>query len=103
MAIMQLMRTVTRDMQRNASAPKIHETNKLRPKLEQGVISICDEAPICSHGVFHIPKDEGYVTDKVCAKCKYNSVDTVVEWMEQGDYLATVDIKDAYQVVTIHP
>ena len=32
----------------------------------------------------------------------YKSVDNVVEYMHQWDFLSTVDLKDAYRAVAIH-
>ena len=76
--------------------------------------------PICTHGVFVVPKQDGggrVVVD--CSKPKNNSVNNstkfvklkfsyktisnVTELLEQGDYIGTVDIKDAYRAVSIHP
>ena len=42
-------------------------------------------------------------TDAVAVKFSYNSVDNVAEQMERGDFMATIDIKDAYRAVSIHP
>ena len=43
------------------------------------------------------------ITDEVCVKFSYKSVNTVAELMEAGDWMYMVDIKDAYRAVCIHP
>ncbi len=42
-------------------------------------------------------------TDTVAPSFKYKSVDNVVEVLELGDFLSSIDIKDAYRAVHIHP
>ena len=93
---------------------------KLLAEIDRGCISVVDEAPTCVHDIFCIPKEGGgsrsivdcskpselsvnnYV-DEVAVRFSYNSVDDVAAAMEVGDYLSTVDIKDAYRAVSIHP
>ena len=95
-------------------------TDKLLAEIDRGCVSVVDEAPTCIHDIFCIPKEGGgsrsivdcskpavhsvnnYV-DEVAVRFSYNSVDDVAAAMERGDYLSTVDIKDAYRAVSIHP
>ena len=95
-------------------------TDKLLSEIDRGCISIVDTAPKCTHDIFCVPKEGGggrsivdcskpmdtsvnnYV-DEVAVRFSYNSVDSVAEVMEAGDYLSTIDIKDAYRAVSIHP
>ena len=93
---------------------------KLEGEIDRGCISVVDQAPPCVHNIFCVPKDDGGgraivdcsrpkgrsvndFTDTVAVKFSYKSVDEVVELMEQGDYMSTIDIKDAYRAVSIHP
>ena len=93
---------------------------KLEGEIDRGCISVVGQPPQCVHNIFCVPKDDGGgraivdcsrprgssvndFTDAVSVKFSYNSVDDVVEFMEQGDYMSTIDIKDAYRAVSIHP
>ena len=93
---------------------------KLEGEISRGCISVVDHPPPCVHNIFCVPKDDGGgraivdcsrprgssvndSTDTVSVKFSYRSVDDVVEIMEQGDYMSTIDIKDAYRAVAIHP
>ena len=42
-------------------------------------------------------------TDSVKLKFSYKCLSNVTDLLQQGDYLATLDIKDAYRAVNIHP
>ena len=42
-------------------------------------------------------------TNEVAVKFSYNGIDDITEIMERGDYLSTIDIKDAYMAICIHP
>lgn len=93
---------------------------KLRREIEAGALTVVSRRPTCVHRLFCIPKDGGGIrgivdcsrpegesvnnyTDEVTVKFSYSSVDDVAELMQRGDYLATVDIRDAYRAVSIHP
>ena len=95
-------------------------TSKLQKEITQGCIRVVEDRPSCVHDIFCVPKDDGGVrsivdcsqpegnsvngyTTEVAVKFSYNSVDDVADCMERGDHLATVDIKDAYRAVCIHP
>ena len=80
-----------------------------------------DTVPICIHNVFCVPKfggdcyraiidcskPSGYSVNnfvyQVCTKSSYNGVDDLVGNMKDFDYIATIDIKDAYRAIWIHP
>lgn len=93
---------------------------KLASEIDSGCIAVVDSRPTCVHDIFCIPKDGGggrsivdcsepegesvnNFTDQVSVKFNYHSVDDVADAMERGDFLATVDIKDAYRAVSINP
>lgn len=94
---------------------------KLLIELENGAVSIVSDQPRCTHAIFSIPKNDGSgmraiidcskpyetsvnnFTDQVCTEFSYKSIDDVVDNMEQNDYIAVVDISDAYRSVSIHP
>ena len=42
-------------------------------------------------------------TEEVSIKFKYNSVDNLVDFLEIGDFMSTIDLKDAYRALAIHP
>ena len=93
---------------------------KLLTEIDRGCISVVDQPPTCVHNIFCVPKEDGggraivdcsrpagesvnLFTDAVAVKFSYKSVDHVAQAMEKGDYMATLDIKDAYRAVSIHP
>lgn len=93
---------------------------RLKSEIEQGILTIVKDVPLCVHSLGSVPKDgddfraivdcsrplENCVnlyTDGVREKFSYKSVDTVVEGLVEGDFMATVDISNAYRAVHIHP
>ena len=95
-------------------------TEKLKGEIDRGCVSVVCDRPSCVHDIFCVPKEGGGAraivdcskptgcsvnshTDQVSVKFRYKSVDNVAELMERGDYLSTVDIKDAYRAIAIHP
>ena len=93
---------------------------KLLSELDRGLLSRVQAPPDCVHSLFVVPKDGGggrividcskpkgrsvnSATSTVAKKFKYQSVDNVIEEVEQGDFMASIDIKDAYRAVHIHP
>ena len=94
--------------------------SKLKSELEGGMLTVVKDRPRCTHGIFVVPKDDGggravvdcskpddvavnNFTSEVSRKFSYLGVDDVVEMLEVGDWLAAIDIKDAYRAVAIHP
>ena len=55
---------------------------KLLAELDQSMISRVEEKPTCIHNIFCV---------------------NVVEFMERGDFMSTVDLKNAYCTLSIHP
>ena len=93
---------------------------KLRTEIDMGIITRVEGPPQCVHGIFVVPKDDGSgrtvvdcsrprdnsvntAVSEVASKFSYQGVDDVVYCMEKGDYMASIDIKDAYRAVHIHP
>ena len=78
------------------------------------------DRPHCVHSLGAIPKGDGsfrpitdckrplgssinnYMSD-IVTTFSYKSIDTVVSMLNQGDYMATVDIASAYRSVSVHP
>ena len=68
-----------------------------------------EEKPTCIHNIFCVPKDTGgrcvidcsrpkgssinNHTEEVSIKFKYNGVDNVVDFLEIGDFMSTMDLK----------
>ena len=92
---------------------------KFRFELGEGMITEV-ATPQCIHGVFVVPKDDGggrsvidcsrprgksvnEATGTIASKFKYKGVDDVVEMLQRDDFLSSIDIKDAYRAVHIHP
>ena len=103
---------------RSAQFVKIIEDH-LKTEIAE-VKLIVNEMPMCTHGIFCIPKDGGggcsiadcskpselsvnNFTDEISDKISYHSVDSVVNIMERNDFLTTLDISEAYRAVPIHP
>lgn len=94
--------------------------SRLQAELHNGLLIEVDKPPACVHGIFVVPKDDGggrtvidcskpdsgsvnNYTAGVAPKFKYLGIDDVVDLLERNDYLASIDIKDAYRAVQIHP
>ena len=95
--------------------------SKLKTELSTEAVTVVQNAPQCTHGIFSIPKSNGVgvrtiidcskpynlsvnnFTDQVCTKFSYKTIDDVMNNIQQGDYLAVVDVSDAYRSVNIHP
>lgn len=93
---------------------------KLLAELGAGIVTRVDTPPDCVHGIFVVPKDGGggrsvvdcsrpegasvnSATDSIVSHFKYRGVDDVIESLASTDYLASIDIKDAYRAVHIDP
>ena len=89
-------------------------------ELDQDRVSYVSSTPNCIHDVFVVPKDGGggrvvvdcsrpkefsvnNSTDEVKMKFSYKSLGNVTDMLQKGDYIGTLDIKDAYRAVNIHP
>ena len=88
-------------------------SNNLSTELRQGCISVVTEKPTCAHDIFWVPKDHsrGGRTIVDCSRPKCESVNNfsdqvcynITEVMERGVVMSTINIKDAYRAVSIHP
>lgn len=93
---------------------------KLKAELQAGMVSRVVEPPSCIHGIFVVPKDDGGgrsvvdcsrpigesvngATKTIASHFCYRGVDDVVDNLRATDFLASIDIKDAYRAVQIHP
>ena len=93
---------------------------RLRVEIEEEIVSIVDRPCVCVHAIGSVPKGaddfraivdcsspEGDCVNDSTDSCKasfsYNSVGSVTDILREGDVMATVDIKNAYRAVSIHP
>lgn len=95
-------------------------TDRLKLEIEQGLLTVVDTKCDCTHALGSVPKGHDdfraivdcsspvgdCVNDHTWScrnKFSYNSVDNVTDLLQRGDYLATVDISNAYRAVNTHP
>ena len=95
-------------------------THRLEAELEQGMLTMVEKQCVCTHALGSVPKgdddfraivdcsspDGSCVNDHTWScrsKFSYNSVDSITEFLQEGDHLSTVDISNAYRAVNIHP
>ena len=95
-------------------------TERLTEEIEAGLLTIVQEPCICTHPFGSVPKGHddfraivdcssptGFCVNDHTLSCRtkfsYNSVETVTKHLQEGDYMATVDISNAYRAVNIHP
>ena len=93
---------------------------KLKKELEEEMVTVVSTPCTCVHPFGAVPKGDSdfraivdcsrpdttsvnNYTDSCKTTFSYNSVQDVTELLIQGDYLATVDISNAYRAVNIHP
>lgn len=99
-------------------APRMGE--RLAKEIEEGLVSVVREPCTCIHALGSVPKgDDDFRAIVDCSKpvgvcvnehtheCRvkfsYNSLEAVTTILREGDYMATVDISNAYRAVNIHP
>lgn len=106
----------------NIKSPIFREiiNDKLLCELREDMLSVVPGPLLCNHSIFCVPKTDGggraiidcsrpknssinAYTDKIAQKFKYHSVDDIASLMHKGDYMSTVDIKDAYRAIPINP
>ena len=85
-----------------------------------GYLKIVSDKPTCIHGMGAVQKPDGGIrpitdcsmprdisVNNVCENIiedfQYKSVDNVLAMLQEGDYMAVVDIKSAYRAVPIYP
>ena len=93
---------------------------RVRAEVEAGLVCVVDEPCVCVHSLGAVPKGHndfraivdcstptGFCVNKHKDQCwtkfSYNSVGSVTKLMQPSDYLATLDISNAYRAVNIHP
>lgn len=97
-----------------------HMSIRLKKEIQSELVTIVDSPCVCTHALGAVSKGEsdfraivdcsmpegtcvnGF-TDSCRAKFTYNSVESVTNGLQSGDYMATIDIKDAYRSISIHP
>ena len=94
--------------------------NILLTELETGKVSISSSKPTQIHSLGAIPKPNGsvrHITDcsmpdkrsvnnfmkKTFSSFSFDTIDDVVTKVKPGDFMATIDLQDAYRSVPIHP
>ena len=95
-------------------------TVRLETEIEQGLLTVVEKKCICTHALGSVPKGHddfraivdcsspsgSCVNDHTWScrtKFSYQSVDSITEFLQEGDHLATVDISNAYRAVNTHP
>ena len=95
-------------------------THRLETEIEQGLLTVVENRCVCTHSLGSVPKGHDdfraivdcsspsgtCVNDHTWScrtKFSYNSVDSITEFLQEGDHLATVDISNAYRAVNTHP
>ena len=89
-------------------------------ELSEGYLKIVNKKPTCVHSMRAVPKPDGGIRPTTdcsiprdisvnifCADIiqdfQYKNVDHVLAMLQEGDYMAVVDIKSAYRAVPIFP
>ena len=89
-------------------------------ELPEGYLKIVNKKPTCVHSIGAVPKPDGGIrpitdcsmprdisVNNFCADIiqdfQYKNVDHVLAMLQEGDYMAVVDIKSAYRAVPIFP
>ena len=89
-------------------------------ELSEGYLKIVNSKPTCIHSMGAVPKPDGGIrpitdcsmpndisVNNYCADIiqdfQYKNVDHVLAMLQEGDYMAVVDIKSAYRAVPIFP
>ena len=94
--------------------------NIIGKELSEGYLKIVNSKPTCIHSMGAVPKPDGGIrpitdcsmprdisVNNYCADIiqdfQYKNVDHVLAMLQEGDYMAVVDIKSAYRAVPIFP
>ena len=94
--------------------------NIIGKELSEGYLKIVNSKPVCIHSMGAVPKPGGGIrpttdcsmpkdisVNNFCADIiqdfQYKNVDHVLAMLQEGDYVAVVDIKSAYRAVPIFP
>ena len=93
---------------------------RVKKEIEAGLVTVVDKPCQCVHPLGSVPKGHddfraivdcssptGFCVNEHTGSCRttfsYNSVETVTQILQEGDYMATVDISNAYRAINIHP
>ena len=93
---------------------------RIQAEIDAHMLTVVEHPCRCIHSLGAVPKGdddyraivdcsspEGDCVNEHTAGCRanfsYNSVESVTEIMQRGDYLATVDISNAYRAINTHP
>ena len=94
--------------------------DRVKKELDAGLLCEVSRPCACVHPFGAVPKGHddfraivdcsspsGFCVNEHTNTCRtnfsYNSVESVTKILQEGDYMATVDISDAYRAVNIHP
>lgn len=95
-------------------------SGRLQAEIEEEMVTIVDEPCACIHALGGVPKGHddfraivdcsspvGTCVNDHTTSCRskfsYNSVESVTAVLREGDYMATVDISNAYRAISIYP
>ena len=95
-------------------------TARLSEEIDAGLVSVVSEPCICIHPFGCVPKGHDDFraivdcstpagvcvndhTDTCRCNFSYNSVESVTDVLQPGDFICTVDISNAYRAVNTHP
>ena len=85
---------------------------RVRAEIDVGLLCVVDKPCVCVHPLGAVPKghddfraivDFSTPTNQCCTNFSYNSVGSVTKLLQPGNYLATLDISNAYRAVNIDP
>ena len=93
---------------------------RIKAEIDAGLLSIVSKPCTCVHPFGSVPKGHddfraivdcssptGFCINEHTMTCRtkfsYNSVETVAQLLQVGDYMATIDISNAYRAINIHP
>ena len=95
-------------------------SGRLQLEIDEEIISVVDEPCVCVHALGSVPKGhddfraiidcsspDGRCVNDSMQGCRvnfsYNLVESVTEILQEWDVMATVDVKNAYREVNMHP
>ena len=95
-------------------------TARLEAEIEGGLLTVVEKQCKCTHPLGSVPKGQddfraivdcsspsGVCVNDYTTNCRtnfsYNSVESVTKVLQVGDFMATIDISNAYRAVNIHP
>ena len=102
------------------SENKVKLDSIIGKELAEGYLKVVSNKPTCIHSMGAVPKPDGEIRpftdcsmprnisvnnfcENIIEDFQYKSVDNVLAMLQEGDYMAVVDIKSAYRAVPIFP